>query len=241
MSINCFLAMTAAEFSSAAPLPSHIAWMACHFSSYGTGLTNLPASLPPGSMVIVNDRVPVHGHDPQRITEQLTELCQRLELSGFLLDFQQEGCTEAQQIARLLAEALPVPVGVSELYARELDCPVFLAPPPLHKQLSSHLLFWSGREIWLDAAVESGVLHITEAGGTYHALPFTPPDCPVFYAEPLRCHYHARLPGDCVDFTFYRQPEDIAPLLLHAEELGITRAIGLYQQLGSFAPEPPEN
>lgn len=235
MSINCFLAMTAAEFSSAAPLPNHIAWMACHFSSYGTGLTNLPQALPPGSMVIVNDRVPPHGHDPQQIADQLLELNHRLDISGFLLDFQQEGCKDTQQIARQLVEVLPVPVGVSELYARELECPVFLAPPPLHKQLSSHLLSWSGRELWLDAAVETGRLRVTDTGGTYQALPFTPPDRPVFYAEPLHCHYHAQLPGDCVDFTFYRQSEDIASLLLHAEELGITRAIGLYQQLK--APE----
>ena len=58
------LAMTAAEMSSAAPLPEKIAWMACHFSAYSLGITNIPASLPKGAMLILNDRFPCQGHSP---------------------------------------------------------------------------------------------------------------------------------------------------------------------------------
>ena len=53
--IRLNLAMTAAELG-AAPLPSHPAWMACHFSPYSTGLTNLPPKLPQDSLLILNDR-----------------------------------------------------------------------------------------------------------------------------------------------------------------------------------------
>ena len=42
MAIRQYLAMTAAEMTQAGSLPRHAAWMACHFSPYSTGLTNLP-------------------------------------------------------------------------------------------------------------------------------------------------------------------------------------------------------
>ena len=47
MAITPFLAMTAAEFRKKEDLPDKIAWMACHFSPYGLGLSNLPQRLPP--------------------------------------------------------------------------------------------------------------------------------------------------------------------------------------------------
>ena len=47
MAIRQYLAMTAAEMTQAGSLPRHSAWMACHFSPYSTGLTNLPDRLPP--------------------------------------------------------------------------------------------------------------------------------------------------------------------------------------------------
>lgn len=231
MSIDCFLAMTAAEFSSAPTLPGHMAWMACHFSVYGTGLTNLPEALPPGSMVIVNDRIPIGGHDPGRIAEQLSALCADLDISGFLLDFQRKDSPQTQALVRRLVQESPVPIGVSEGYAEDLDCPVFVSPPPLHRQLSTCLPAWEGREIWLDAAIEAGVFRITREGGAYSSLPYSSPVPPFFYEESLLCHYRICLQENAAEFLFYRQREDIPALLQQAGDLGITRAIGLYQQL----------
>ena len=231
MSIDCFLAMTAAEFSSAPVLPNHIAWMACHFSVYGTGLTNLPDTLPPGSLVIVNDRIPFHRHDPGLIADQLLSLKERLDISGFLLDVQREPTPQVRALTEHLVERLDVPAGVSEGYAADLPCPVLVSPPPLLKQLSTCSSPWVGREIWLEAAVEAGVFRIGKEGGTYTPLPYSPPAQPLFYEDALQCHYHISLPEKAVEFTFYRQPEDIPPLLQRADALGITRAVGLYQQL----------
>ena len=152
MSINLYLAMTAAEFSSKGKFHSEIAWMACHFSCYGTGLTNLPTALPKGSMVIVNDRTPPWGHDAQKILWQLSDLAHQFSVSRFLLDFQRPGDPETKAIVKALVQSLPCPTAVSDIYAKDLPCPVFLPPGPLHKPLQEYISAWEGREIWLEAA-----------------------------------------------------------------------------------------
>ena len=47
MAISIYLAASPAQISKMERFPEKLAWMACHFSPYGTGLSNLPASLPP--------------------------------------------------------------------------------------------------------------------------------------------------------------------------------------------------
>lgn len=233
MAIRCYLAMTAGEFSAAERLPAHLGWMACHFSCYGTGLSNLPAALPPGSLVTINDRTPVHGHDPVRLTEQLTELTERLKVSCFLLDFQRPGSAETARIVRALTEGLPCPVGVSEVYARESDCAVFLPPCPLRVTLDAHLAPWKGRAIWLDAALEAETVTVDKKGSRFEgASPEALPE-PVFMDEALCCRYHTEVQQDRVIFHLLRDREMLAALLEKAEQLGVTQAVGLYQQLGN--------
>ena len=58
MGISHYLAMTGVEIAAAEALPENIAYMACHFSPYGTGLTGAPEVLPKHSMLILNDRIP---------------------------------------------------------------------------------------------------------------------------------------------------------------------------------------
>ena len=60
MAIAPFLAMTAAEMQNSSQLPPKIAWMACHFSPYGLGLSNLPKELPSDSLLMVDDITPPH-------------------------------------------------------------------------------------------------------------------------------------------------------------------------------------
>ena len=92
MAIAPFLAMTAAEMHSCASLPEKVAWMACHFSPYGLGLSNLPKTLPPGSLLMMDDITPPQGHDPDLIAAQLEECVQKFQCSGVLLDFQRTDC-----------------------------------------------------------------------------------------------------------------------------------------------------
>ena len=210
--------------------------MACHFSGYGTGLSNLPDTLPPGAMVILNDRVPVCGHDPGRILEQLEELVEALEPACVLLDFQRPGSPLTARIAAALAGVDSCPVGVSELYAQALDCPVFLPPPPLDCSLEEWLSPWEGREVWLEAALDSCVFTVTELGSHLEPQPFTEPEAELFRDCSLHCSYRICLEETAAHFHLYRTREDLRALLRAGEGLGITRAVGLFQELGDFDP-----
>ena len=229
MAIVLHLAMTAAEFDTNPSLPSPIAWMACHFSPYGTGLSNLPSRLPEGSILILNDRTPVFGHSPERIASQLAEVAESLKCSGILLDFQRDG--EAQTLAIATAiTALSYPVAVTPSYAKELDCGVFLPPPPLNCSLKNHLAPWQGREIWLEAALEQHRIRVDQSGS--HICPWADTlPCP-HTDEALHCRYRMEVQENHIDFFLRRDVDLLLALLAEAEALGVRRFVGLYQQFG---------
>ena len=231
MAIQTFLAMTGAEIGISPLLPPKIAWMACQFSPYGTGLSNLPRQLPPGSLLILDDMTPIRGHDPALIRDQLAELTAVLKCSGILLDFQHPDCAETAALAKYLTEALPCPVAVSEPYAAELDCPVFLPPVPPDVSLANHIAPWSGRELWLEIALDGLILSLNQTGAsTAPLLPGTL--LSEGYPEHnLHCHYHAEQTDQEAHFTLWRTTEDLEGLLEDAEKAGIHTAVGLYQEL----------
>ena len=240
MTLRCYQAMTANEYHAAQKLPEHLAWMACHFSCYGSGLSNLPTNLPAGSMIIINDRTPVHGHDPKCIAHQLTALAEELKPSAFLLDFQREGQKETAAIVRHLSECLPCPVGVSECYAQDFDCPVFLPPPPLNIPLKEYIAPWSGREIWLEAAVDTQVFTVDGKGCRREPGEYPESDKPEFTEPELHCRYRICVFEDHAKFTLHRNKNDLAALLQEAESLGISLAVGLYQELGDKSNDPED-
>lgn len=233
MAIRSYLAMTAAEFRTAECLPAYPGWMACHFSSYSTGLSNLPQELPEAAMVIVNDRTPVQGHDPELILEQLTELAKRHSPDCFLLDMQRPNSPQTQEIVNLLTEKLPCPVGVTELYAEGLSCPVFVSPCPLLTPLSAHIAPWSNREIWLDIAPDAQTATIDREGCQITPEISNLPDSPEFLWEHLHCRYRIQVLQDRAIFYIQRDKELLDTLLHEAERLGIARTVGLYQQLAA--------
>ena len=231
MAIRTFLAMTAAEMCAAKQIPEQIGWMACHFSPYGTGLSNLPKELPPGSLLILNDRIPIHGHDPERIAAQLQNILSRQGCAGLLLDFQRPGCAETARLAEHLSGRLPVPTAVSADYAGDFDGAVFLPPAPHHLPLVKHLAPWQGREIWLELAIDAEQIAVAETGVS--AVPLSPFDIPEWghREETLHCHYRAEIMEDAVKFTLWRTRENVDALLAEAEGLGVSTAVGLYQEL----------
>lgn len=231
MPIPCYLALTGAEFANIRPLPKKIAWMACHFSCYATGLSNLPKTLPRGSVIIVNDRTPPDRHDPQRILEQLQALSEVCKPDGFLLDLQRSGIRLNQQIAQLLTEQLPCPVGVTAEYAVDLCCPVFLEPPPLHVPLEEYIASWKGRDIWLELAMETAKYTVTAQDCQIEPEENEPLPEPFFTEDSLFCRYHTELLEDKAVFTLQRTQKELEALLLSPSD--ITCAIGLWQQLGS--------
>lgn len=228
MVLPLYLALTAAEFAFCSRLPHKPAWMACHFSPYGTGLSNLPPKLPEDTMVILNDRTPIHGHDPQEILCQLN----RLKYDLLLLDFQRPQVEETVALAAFLVENLECPVGVSHWYGGGLECPVFLPPVPPDVAVSEYLAPWKGREIWLEAALDGITYTVTEKGSTAAPLIHVPERG--LEDAILHCHYHIDQAEDRAEFHLYRTADDLNNLLDDAKAHGVTKAVGLYQELGDF-------
>lgn len=234
MAIPQYLAMTAAEMARTAPLPQHPAWMACHFSPYSTGLTNLPAALPPESLLILNDRTPIHGHDPERVCRQLGELLGRFACRGLLVDFQNPPCPESLALAGFLAGHLEFPMGISPEYQIEAPA-VFLPPVPTDVKLEDYLSKWGSREIWLEAALEGQDITLTSQGTV--SSPNRRRDFDHVHAEKtLHCHYSIQDSPEGMVFHTWRTPEDLAALIKEAEALGVTQTVGLYQEIGDYSP-----
>ena len=233
MVIQPFLAMTAAEMRICSRFPEKIAWMACHFSPYGLGLSNLPKELPPGSLLIVDDITPPHGHDPVLITKQLTKCAESLQCCGILLDFQRQGCEETQAIAKYLTAALPCPTAVSECYAQELDCSIFLPPLPPSVALQAYLTPWKNREVWLELGADGEKITLTEKGAESSILPYSGLEIAGFNDEQLHCHYKIETNENAASFTLWRTKKDFEQLLEEAKTLGVINTVGLYQEIAT--------
>ena len=231
MALPLYLAMTATEMRGNVPIPDKFAYMACHFSPYGTGLSNIPQALPSGSMLILNDRIPVCGHDKHLIANQLADLTDRCSCECILLDFQRPDVKETAELAEFIFQTLSCPVGVSLPYAGKTDCPVFLPPVPPDVPIGEYLVPWGGREVWLEAALDGQVITVSESGSS--TAPLFPWERPEEGQQDavLHCRYLIHM-GNDVRFTLFRTPENLDALLAEAETLGVTRAVGLWQELG---------
>lgn len=231
MLLHPYLAMTAREMETAPRIDFPVAWMACHFSPYGTGLSNMPRQLPAHSLLILNDRTPICGHDPDRIAAQLAQTVEAFSCCGILLDFQRPGERETSAVVDAVT-ALPCPVAVSSCYGEKGDGAVFLPPVPLTIPLAQHLAPWAGREIWLETAFDAQTVTVTEDGSQFSACPL--PIEPLPHTDKdLHCSYRIEPADDHILFTLHRGQTQLQSLIAHAQQLGVTRFVGLYQQLGS--------
>lgn len=232
MVLPLYLAMTAAEIQNSSALSEKIAWMACHFSPYGKGISNVPVSLPTGSMLILNDRIPPQGHDPQIVAQQFAEAAAQVGAQRLLLDFQRPGIPLLQEVVAAVAEKAACPVAVTPLYAEALPCPVFWLPK-LHKPLAEQLQAWQGREVWLEAALECWEVTVTEEGSRFVEIPMQEGTFP-HVDEKLHCIYRTEVGADFVRFTLLRDAAQLQALLEEAQTLGVACAVGLYQQLQEY-------
>ena len=226
------LAMTPAEINQQHPLPCPIAYMACQFSPYTAGLTNIPEGLPAGSMLILNDRMDCHGHSADLVVHQLQEAITYCSCESLLLDFQRPPEPESMWLAGKITESLSVPVAATEAFAKELPCTVFLSPAPLHIPLAEYLLPWANREIWLEVALCQE--EITISATRAHVLPRFPPDglTEGFFDDALCCHYRILPEDDQIRFTLFDTPASLKQKLDLAASLGVRRVVGLWQELG---------
>ena len=221
-----FLAVTAGELESVRP--KRTAYMACHFSAGSSGLSNMPQSLPEGSILLLDDSMPVQGHDPQAVVQQLNELAGRFSLRAVLLDFQRPPMVESQKMVSVILESCGCKVAVTPAYAR-VGFGVFLPPPPPNKTLVEHLKPWKNYGVFLELASEGLEITVTKDGSRFS---YVSPTAPLPLADDrLHCHYGITVfPGKAV-FTLSRNREDLAALAREAEESGVLGVIGLYQEL----------
>lgn len=226
------LAMTATELAAAPKCPC--AYMACHFSLEGTTLSGCPDTLPPDSILIIDDSIPPGNHNISEIVEQLQRLVTSLQIKGILVDFQKPDIEASHTFIQALLEANPCPVAVSAEYARDVSCCVFLPPPPLHRPLKEYLKPWDNREIWLDAALSCGKFLITPKGSEFldGAIPSSRES--YFEDNTLHCCYQIQHSREQAEVFLWRTPEQLKTLLDEAARLGVSQAVGLYQELGEY-------
>lgn len=232
MALPLHLAMTAGEID-ACPLPEHPAYMACHFSVYGKGLQDLPATLPKGCLLILSDRIPVWNHDPRQVAEELLEAVETHGCCGLLLDFQRPAVPLMADITRSITDALPYPTAVTEAYAEGVSCAVLLSAPRANMPLTESIQAWPGREWWLEIVPEVIRYTVTKDASTWEEIQ-TAEQAYCHRDTRLCCSYRIDIQEDRAFFTIGRTWEDLKQLMTQAEELGVQKAIGLYQQLGSF-------
>ena len=232
MDLPLYHAMTAAEFSFARKLPRHIAWMACHFSAYSTNLSNLPTEIPPGSMIIINDKMPPSGHDKFAIAEQLNRLADQYRVSSFLFDFERKETEETAEMIYYLTSSVNSPVVVTEVYAHASKGPVLISMPPPHISLKKQIANIQNRELWLELAMETEIAIIDSNG--CHFQPYGGEVFPAmeFTDSTLHTKYRLQICNNHANYLLKREIAEVADIMKEAKSLGVTTFVGLYQQFG---------
>lgn len=225
MGITQYLAMTEQELS-AGPTPPCLAYLGCRFSESGLG--GLPQSLPPGALLILDDRAPLENLPIPEIGEALGNVLARFSCRGLLLDFERPGIAPQKALAAFLARKLSCPVAAPPEYAPE-NAPVFLPPVPVDCVVEDFLSPWQGREIWLDTGLCGLDLTLTPVGVI--SSPAAVPLPKGFYDEALCCRYTIRETPQGFLFRLGRDRACLQKLLARAEPLGVSLSVGLWQEL----------
>ena len=230
MGLPLYLALSGEEWPLCGAVPPELGWMACRFSPVGSTLLDLPPADFPGDLLILDDSTPPRDACPEKILAQLQKLLHAQRFDALLLDFQRPGSPLTQAIARTLVEGLSCPVATAAAYAQELPCPVFLPPVPLRRLIKDCVRPWTGRELWLEAALEQETVVVTETGAACSAGGGACQE-PEEKDLTLHCHYQVEVQENQAIFHIRRSREEFHSLLEEAEGLGVRRAVGLWQEL----------
>lgn len=234
MFLPIYLAISTQEFANILEFPSTLCYFACHFSPSGEGLSNLPTILQPGSILSIDDSTPIAGHSKNKVIEQIKYLTEKFNPCGILLDFQRPDNPFSVDMIESILEGTQCPVAVSHIYARELDCPVFLPPLPYRITVQEYLNPWSGREIWLELGNEKEMAIVTQTEFCTERVHTIPNERNYFRDPSLLCHYCTYIKPDHIAFYFQRTAEDLAEIQAQAQALGASKFVGLWQQLRQF-------
>lgn len=233
MEIPLYLAMHGAEFSACRDFPKNTAWMSCHFSLSHDALSNLPNFLPPNSMLILDDAIPFGQHDPKKILEQLQQAVRQISVEKLLLDFQRPYTPRLKDLAELLGQQLPCPVGVSHIYGQDSTLPVFVPAQGAITPLSKVCAPWKGRQIWLEIAGICWQYTLTKNGCSTNSLALQDPETFPHRDSALHCHYRMETYADRADFYLQQCSRDLSDFLVDAANHGVTAAVGFYRELKS--------
>lgn len=232
MSIPLFLGMTAAEIRNCSALPSHLAWMSVHFSMSGDGITNIPSSLPDGSLIILDDQTPWGGHSAEKVCTQMVSLLTQFHAYGLLLDFERPLTPQTLLLTKALSvccKELNLPMAAPKAYAEDLDIDVFM--PPLSCLSPADTLYLPGKKIWLDASPTASLLHITEHYTESRGdFPSSKDPSKVFSDPTLGCKYYSEPARDGVLVHLYHTPETISRILQELSPEKVPLAIGLWKE-----------
>ena len=208
MVLPLYLAMGAEEMNGAAPLPRHL-------GVYGPDVT-----LPPGAMLILDDRLP-GPLDP----------AQAMGADSVLLDFERKPTPDTIRTANKLLRPLDCPVAAPPGYLEDPACPIFLPPCPLHVPLAEYLAPWQDRAVWLDVTMQQQNVTVTAEGTRYSSPAPADRQDGGWFDEVLLCRCAMDVSDEQVVFTLFDTPDTLKRKLEQAAALGVTRAVGLYQEL----------
>ncbi len=240
MGLPIYLAFTSGELPASKTSGYSPAWLSCHFSSHGNGLSNLPEELPPGALILIDDSLLPRGHCPEMICCQLNALIEKNAAGGIILDFQRGYDQETAQVVRVLQDRITCPVAVTAAYAKESDGPVWLPPIPPNIVPGRYLSAFKGREIWLELSPSFIQITLTQSGASQREEAFSPNEA-VLSDKKLFCHYTYQVFEDKVTFFLCRTQEDICSLIRQAESLGVRKAVGIYRELVAYLSTPAHN
>lgn len=214
------------------------AYMACHFSPYSKGLSNIPPYLPKGSILLLDDSMPAQEHDTELVVRQLTELIQQFPVKAILLDFQGAKNAPCESMVDAILQDVPCPIAVTLLYAENRNCPVLIPPCPVNVPLQKHLAPWLKQGVFLEIGTECAEITVTQEKSTCTTLPFGKEKALPLTEPKLHCHYHVEVSSEKAVFTLQRTLEDLASLTEEALQLGVQGVVGLFQELNpSFTQE----
>ena len=234
MFLPIYLAITGQEFPLFTDFPSTLCYLACHFSASGIGLSNLPTVLSPGAIISIDDSTPIVNHNLSAVSRQINDLVEKFQPCGILLDLQRPDNPYAPDMIEAIIHAASCPVAVSHIYAKDHNCAVFLPPLPFRMSVSEYLQPWIGKEIWLEVGSDKEIAIITEKGLCTERVYSIPDNCNHFREPSLLCHYSTHIKPDHIALYFHRTAQDLEELQAQATELGVTKFLGLWQQLRQF-------
>lgn len=228
MEIPWFPAITQEEIRQMSTLPAQFAWMACHFDPNGNGIIDLPETLPPGCILILNDQIPYNGHSGEIIAQKLKECAQKWRLNGILLDFERPIPEEQKETARMLVNTLPCPVVCGQ--DTEIEGLISLIQmPPLLENPKKY--FQRKKGAWLELQKQAVNFCIEKDGCKSDSVEV--PQMEIIKGlqdNELYVHYHFTVNTENADLLLWRDRQDREKIMELAKEAGIDTIIGLYQE-----------